>query len=494
MLKNIKIANSYYDSATLMLLTNKLKEKLNLSSEEIAIMMATEMNKRIMDDAKLLNEDGKNANSGDMLIAIKTNLSEDEILKILDETLNKKNKKTKSDNLEINSVNEAIEACPDYNFAVVSLPGAYAAREVKKLLEADKHVLLFSDNVSIEDEIKLKDLAISKNLLMMGPDCGTAIINGIGLGFSNKVNKGNIGIVAASGTGLQEVACLISNNGGGISQAFGTGGRDIQEAVGGKMMLHTLDYLINDDETKTIVLVSKPPAKSVLEKIKDKLKGVNKKIVAVFLGASKDIFEGTNISYAKTLEEAAYLAIDKKIEENKEEIKVEKGTKYIRAIYCGGTLAYETLLLLEENNLEVYSNLSKKEDKKLNSKSLSKKHTVLDMGDDEFTVGKPHPMIDPSLRSERLIKEALDPETAVIIVDIELGYGSNDNASILLAKDIRKIKEMRPELPIIVTICGSNLDYQGYDKQKNILLSEGAIITNSNAKAIELALKGVKNV
>lgn len=494
MLKNIKIANSYYDSATLMLLTNKLKEKLNLSSEEIAIMMATEMNKRIMDDAKLLNEDGKNANSGDMLIAIKTNLSEDEILKILDETLNKKNKKTKSDNLEINSVNEAIEACPDYNFAVVSLPGAYAAREVKKLLEADKHVLLFSDNVSIEDEIKLKDLAISKNLLMMGPDCGTAIINGIGLGFSNKVNKGNIGIVAASGTGLQEVACLISNNGGGISQAFGTGGRDIQEAVGGKMMLHTLDYLINDDETKTIVLVSKPPAKSVLEKIKYKLKGVNKKIVAVFLGASKDIFEGTNISYAKTLEEAAYLAIDKKIEENKEEIKVEKDTKYIRAIYCGGTLAYETLLLLEENNLEVYSNLSKKEDKKLNSKSLSKKHTVLDMGDDEFTVGKPHPMIDPSLRSERLIKEALDPETAVIIVDIELGYGSNDNASILLAKDIRKIKEMRPELPIIVTICGSNLDYQGYDKQKNILLSEGAIITNSNAKAIELALKGVKNV
>lgn len=492
MLKNIKIQNSYYDSATLMLLTNKFKEKLNLSSEEVAIMMATEMNKRIMKNANLLNEDGQKANSGDMLIAIKTDLEEEEILSMLKEIINKKNNTSKNKMKNIETVEEAVEEYSDYNFAVVSIPGVYAYREVKKLLNSNKHILLFSDNVSLEDEIKLKDLAISKNLLMMGPDCGTAIINGVGLGFSNKVRKGNIGIVAASGTGLQEVATLISNNGGGISQAFGTGGRDIQEIVGGKMMLHTLDYLINDDFTDTIVIVSKPPAKSVLDKIKEKLKNVNKKIVAVFLGAEKNIFLGTNIQYASSLEEAAYMALGL---ENKREIvnlELEKGSKYIRAIYCGGTLAYESLLALENKNMNVYSNLSKNVDKKLYSKSLSQKHTVLDMGDDEFTVGKPHPMIDPSLRSERFLKEGLDKETAVIITDIELGYGSNDDATQLLVQDIKKVRKNRPKLPIIVVLCGSKLDYQGYEEQKRLLLNENVIVTTSNYEAISIAINSIE--
>lgn len=498
MLKNIIIQNSYYDSATLMLLTSKLKEKLSLNSDEVAIMMATDMNKRIIKQTNLLTEQGEKANSGDVLVAIRSNLSDEEILTLINDLTKEKKESNKNKDFEnISSVKEALKRYEEYNFAVVSLPGIYAAREVKKLLHANKHVLLFSDNVSIEDEVKLKDLAISKDLLMMGPDCGTAIINGVGLGFSNKVNKGNIGIVAASGTGLQEVSSIISNKGRGISQAFGTGGRDIKNVVGGKMMLYCLDLLLKDDNTKIIVIVSKPPEDEVIEKIKSKLKNSSKPVIACFLGANKNIFEDTNIKYAKSLEQAALMAIEldggikeKTLETNENVYSTDR--KYIRAVYCGGTLAYESLLFLEENGYEVYSNLSKYADKKLKVKDLSKKHSVLDMGDDEFTVGRPHPMIDPSLRSERLYQESLDEDVAVILADIELGYGSSDDACKILCSDIENIKAKRKDLIFIIVLCASVLDYQGYENTKKELEKTGAIVLDSNAKAINLAMNIVK--
>lgn len=499
MLKNIILQNRYYDSATLMLLTNKIKEKLNLNSDEIAIMMATEMNKRIISETNLLTDKGVAANAGDVIIAIKSELSDEDIISLIKDLLDKKTEDNKNKNIEeISSVKQAIETYKDFNFVVVSLPGAYAAREVKKLLEADEHVLLFSDNVSLEDEIKLKDLAISKDLLMMGPDCGTAIINGVGLGFSNKINKGNIGIVAASGTGLQEVSTIISNKGGGISQAFGTGGRDIKNAVGGKMMLYCLDLLLKDESTNVIVIVSKPPENMVIEKIKSKLKDCKKPVIACFLGASKEIFDNTNIVYAESLEQAALKALKLdgvsicSTETDNCCISYKTEKKYIRGIYCGGTLAYESLLFLEKNGYEVYSNLSKHSDKKLGVKDLSKKHSIIDMGDDEFTVGKPHPMIDPSIRSERLLEESQDKDLAVLLMDVELGYGSNDNAAEILASDIKRIKEKREDIIFIVVLCASVLDYQGYENSKKTLEKTGAIVLDSNAKAIKLAMSIVK--
>ncbi len=502
MLKNIIVSNSYYDSATLMLLTNKIKEKLELTSSDIAIMMGTDMNKGILENSNLLTEEGKNANSGDLVVALKTDLGDAEVVKLIEEVLSSK-KETKNDNkVEVTSVQDALENYEESNFAVVSLPGEYAFREVKKLLKADKHVLLFSDNVSIEQEIELKDLAIERNLLMMGPDCGTAIINGVGLGFSNKVKAGNIGIVAASGTGLQEVSTLISNRGGGISQAYGTGGRDIKDIVGGKMMLYCLDLLIKDDATKTIVIVAKPPEKKVLEILKEKLKFVDKPVVACLLGADENIFDGTNIHFAKTLEDAAYKALELNgaILENKcncDKIKklaeVAKGSKgYFRALYAGGTLAYEALLMLEDNGFNIYSNLAKKEEYKLNSKSSSRENTILDMGEDEFTLGKPHPMIDPTTRQERYLAEGLNPEVGILLADIELGYGSNDEAADLLAKDIKEILKKRDDITIISVICGSHEDYQGYAEKRELLEKAGSIVADSNAQAIKLAIQIMK--
>ena len=509
-LRNVAIKNSYYDSATLMLLTSKIGKSIG-SSKDVAVMMATDMNKELMDASGLLNQDGREAGSNDLLFALRGETEEeiDEALQIAKDALN-----TRASHIEdkttkvVKTVDQALDSYPDSTLAVVSLPGQYAYREVNKLLLANKHVLLFSDNVSIEEENKLKDLAIEKGLLMMGPDCGTAIINGVGLGFSNKVKLGSIGIVAASGTGLQEVATLISNGGGGISQAFGTGGRDVKEAVGGKMMLSCLSILENDFNTNVVVVVSKPPAPSVLEKVLTYIEEMTKPVVLCFLGGDKDILSHSKSALAGTLEEAAYMGIElakgneakakvydmdliQELASSNKKVLNEK-QKYIRGLYCGGTLAYESLLLIREKTHKVYSNIALTDEEKLKKSEKSKEHTVLDLGDDEFTLGKPHPMIEPSLREDILLEEAMDPEVAVVLLDVEIGYGSHEDPASVLVKEVAQARENlskeNRDVVFVASICGTYEDYQGYENQKRILEAENIIVMESNAQAALLAM------
>lgn len=512
-LKNIVRKNSYYDSATLMLLTSKIGAELG-STKDIAVMMATDMNKEIMDKAGLLINEGRAASPNDVVFAIRAESEEkiDEIRNKIEEELSKKADASKSQENDVEeTIEKALSDYPDINIAVVSLPGLYAAREVKKLLNADKHVLLFSDNVSIKQEKELKELAVSRGLLMMGPDCGTAVIGGVGLGFSNKINRGNIGIVAASGTGLQEVMCQISNRGGGVSQAIGTGGRDVKETIGGLMLMQGLQLLAEDAKTDVIVIVSKPPASEVVKKAAEYLKKQEKKVVACFIGNRVKI-EDAPWTEAETLEDAARLAVElsgkgdaqhyslreelcKKADAQAGRLKAEQ--KYIRGLYCGGTLAYEAMLMIRKKYGHVASNIALTPEEKIDGKTASVKHTVLDLGDDEFTVGKPHPMIEPSLREERLIQEALDLETAVILTDVEIGYGSHENPAKVLADEIAKAKKALEEtgrtVIFVASICGSREDFQGYHQQKNILEKEGVLVADSNAKAVELAMKIMKD-
>jgi FdrA protein len=509
-LRNVVRKNSYYDSATLMLLTSKIGENIG-STHNVAVMMATDLNKDLMQLSGLLNKDGKEAGSNDLIFAIKGETEEeiDKALQIADEALNSRASHIEDkENKTAKTVEQAIEKYPNSSLAVVSLPGQFAFREVKKLLLEDKHVLLFSDNVSIDEENELKDLAIEKRLLMMGPDCGTAIINGVGLGFSNKVKPGSIGLVAASGTGLQEVARLISNGGGGISQAFGTGGRDVKEAVGGKMMLSSLAILESDSKTDVVVIVSKPPDSPVLVKVMDYVDQMTKQVVLCFLGGDPSLLANSKSAVATTLEEAAYMAIEiskgNKAEklvfdmESIDEFAADKRKvldskqRYIRGLYCGGTLAYEAILTIRDKTKSVYSNIGLSKEEKLVNSALSKEHTVLDLGDDEFTVGKPHPMIEPSLRGDRLLQEALDPEVAVVLVDVELGYGSHKDPASVLAKEVANardlLKKENREVVFVATICGTYEDFQGYESQKRILESQNIIVMESNAQATLLAM------
>jgi succinyl-CoA synthetase alpha subunit len=381
-----------------------------------------------------------------------------------------------------------------------------------KSLQLGLNVMLFSDNVPLEKEIELKSFANEKGLFVMGPDCGTAIINGIPLAFANVVNRGNIGIVGASGTGLQEVSCIISNSGCGVSQAIGTGGRDVKKEVGGIMFIQSLKALADDKNTDVILLVSKPPAKEVIEKIKIEVSKINKPVVSVFLGSSPELLFGTKIHAALTLEEAAFLSValaknehvasvkemsssqGLEIKElaNKESSKLSPGQIYLRALFSGGTFCDETQLICNELLTDVFSNTPVGNAKKLKDSNISEKHTIIDLGDDEFTVGKPHPMIDYSTRCKRILEEARDPETAVILLDIVLGYGSNMDPLAEIIPVIKKVKEITADrkchLPIICSVTGTDKDPQNRTSVAAALKSEGVIVMKSNAAASRLAI------
>ena len=364
-----------------------------------------------------------------------------------------------------------------------------------------------SATMSPEEENQLKDLALEKGLLMMGPDCGTAVINGVGLGFANKLRRGNIGLAAASGTGLQEVMTLISNFGGGVSQALGTGGRDLKEVIGGKMMGLCVQMLQADAATEVIVVVSKPPAPSVMERMVEQLKNTGKPTVVCFLGG-KDVVDSGNLHFVHTLEEAACKALElagtgrpealgsghKELPALAAELKSQLGPeqKYIRGLYCGGTLAYESMLLMGEKLGDVYSNIALKQTLVLDGTAPSVGHTVLDLGDDTFTVGKPHPMIEPSLRRERLLQEALDPETAVILLDVEIGYGSHADPASVVAGEIAQAKAELDaagrQVVFLASVCGTYQDFQDYAAQKAMLEGLGVVVLESNAQAAELAI------
>jgi FdrA protein len=434
-------------------------------------MMGTETNVRLLRDAGY--EIKEDVLPSDLLIALDTEL--ENAVPLLEEKmqeLEEAQKKTETaDEVYPHTLNRAMQVFPDANLVLISTPGEYAFREAQTALMNGKHVMLFSDNVTLEEEIELKKLGAEKGLLVMGPDCGTAIINGYPLAFANVVPQGNIGIVGASGTGIQEVSSLIARWGGGITQAIGTGGRDLKEDVGGIMMKMALKALIQDENTEVIVLISKPPAKTVASEIVSMCKNTSKKVVINFLGI-KNENEG-NLYYASNLTEAALLALElsnKKADLpsfQSENITWNKNDYFV-ALYTGGTLTSE--FLLNFSDFPVYSNIhfdTKYKLKKYNPQDRFNK--VIDLGEDEFTRGRPHPMIDPTLRNEFIIEEARNGAKCIIL-DYVLGYGSHLDP---VGESIPALKEalaLNPKLQILASITGTYEDPQDYKLQKEKLL------------------------
>jgi len=506
MLHNVIKSNAYFDSVTLMLFSSKLNSVNGI--EQAAVMMGTNHNKELMINSGVLTKDqADKAGSNDLIIGIKADSQTviDQAIKILNEQFENK---TKSSNegveMKFKTVEAATNSVNDLNFAVISLPGRFAKAEAMKCLQNNMHVLLFSDNVSLQDEIELKDYAIKNELLMMGPDCGTAIVNGVALGFANVVRRGSIGLVAASGTGLQEVTVIIDKLGGGISQALGTGGRDLKSGVGGKMMLSALDALNADPATEVIGIISKPPAPEVMLKILEKVSKFKKPVVACFLGGDNTVLSNSKVHPTENLEQTAnaLVALSNKNEipkNSKLKVNIEslinninlnqiKG-KYVRGVYTGGTLAFESMLILSSKLAGVYSNISTDKKYNLDNPQISKENTVVDMGEDFFTDGQPHPMIDPKQRSLRIINDAKDNETAVILFDCVLGYGSHDDPSESIIKSIKEVKKNRGDSIVFVgSVTGTDHDPQNRVNQEKILVEAGAIILPTNAQAAEFVV------
>ncbi len=484
--------NTYYDSVTLMIISREVKKIDGVY--EALVGMGTNLNKELANNLGISSEEIEGIGVNDFFVSILGEESVDikNIMNNVEDLLNKKKKNSSSDYRPA-TINSAIKQEGDWNLVIISVPGEYAYEESKKALENNCHVMLFSDNVSLEEERKLKELAVEKGLLMMGPDCGTAIINNVSLAFGNVIRKGSIGVVGASGTGTQEVTVTIHRLGEGISQVIGTGGRDLSLEVGGKMMLQGIDALMNDPETKVIVLLSKPPAKEIAEKILSAIQKSSKPVVVNFIGGDRNLIERygayAGISLEDTGRKAVALLRGEEVEDfngfdisNEEIMKIvemetsemDKEQKYLRGLYTGGTLADESINI------------------------LGKGHIVIDFGDDVFTKGRPHPMIDPSIRAEYLIKEGQDESIAVILMDFVLGYGCHEDPVGEMIPAIEKAKALMKSkgkyLSVIASVCGTEKDPQNLIKSKEELIKSGVIVMNSNVQAAKLAELILKHI
>jgi len=500
--------NSYKDSVTLMALSRRMKAMPGVS--EAVVSMATAMNKELLEHVGMTSPEVTEAGANDLMIAVQADGSEacTAAIQFAEDMLSHDNKAAGHNRSTVGpkSLSAAMARASDANIAVISVPGVYAAREARAALKGGLNVLMFSDNVSLQDELNLKELAHQSKLFMMGPDCGTAIINNVGLCFANSVRQGNIGVIGASGTGIQEVTVLIDRFGGGISQAIGTGGRDLSETIGGITMFDALDALNEDESTEVIVLVSKPPARSVVDKIIHFVCEMSKPVVVSFVGSRPSEMAVPGLHVAETLEDAARKAVqltgkavasvqrdDAQLAEvvNSVRNKLSPKQRYVRGLYCGGTLCHESINIVQAHLGAVYSNISKQPEYRLANPQLSKEHTFIDLGDDAFTVGHPHPMIEPSLRIPRLLQEAADPEVAVILLDVVLGYGANDNPAGILAPAVAEAKRLAASggryLHVIGYVCGTDKDKQNKAEQMKKLADVGVWLANSNAEAAMFA-------
>lgn len=501
MLYTIIKKNSYQDSVNLMLLTKELSFTEGI--EKISIMMGTPANKEIFSNSGLYTNELEAASPNDICIVIDTENKEkiDEVLENIELFL--KNQSTKSKGTKIplaRTWETALQKLPDANLAVISIPGEYAAEESLKALNKGLNVFLFSDNVSLEDEKKIKTAAKSKGLLVMGPDCGTGIIDGLPLAFANVVEKGNIGIVGASGTGIQEVSTIISRKGYGITQAVGTGGRDLSAQIEAITAIESLKLLAKDDDTDVIVFISKPPAPEVRDKVIETFKILGKPVIANFLG-DKARVDHDNITYTWTLEDTALKAIEtaEKFKISSKNIKREileikniienKNQRGIKGLYCGGTLAAETGMIIRD-----YYNIQDSGDHNKGMMLHYGSHEIIDLGDDFYTQGRPHPMIDPSTRVEMVYEMARKDETAVILLDNVIGYGGHEDMAGVFAPVIKEIKEDKTykDIIFIASVTGTELDPQKYSEQVNKLRESGAIVCESNAQATRLAVEITK--
>ena len=502
------IPRAYHDSVRLMQVS---KELSNLDSvQRTFVAMGTDSNKRVLEQIGLLTGTVKDAGANDLIFVVEANsktIGENALAKakILLKDSRKDTVKNYKDRVP-QSFGQAYKVFQDANMLFVSVPGPYAALEAAKALNVNMNVMLFSDNVSLKDELKLKMMAKQKELLLMGPGCGTAIINGIALGFANILDRGPVGVVGASGTGTQEFTTLLNRMGVGVSQVIGVGGRDLTDTVGGIMMKQGINMLASDPSTELIVLISKPPSTNVIPKIMEETQASGKPVVVNFLGW-KPSKKFENLYFTETIEDTAetVLSIVKNSTESffvtktstllemasNERARFSKNQKYIRGLFSGGSLCDEAIDVFRRYSLEIYSNVETSKKWFLKNSQISREHSCIDMGEEEFTQSRPHPMIDLSFRQERIQKEANDPSVAVILLDVVIGYGSHKNPAAGLAKTIQKEKENAINnnryLSVVAHVCGSHNDHQGLKIQEEYLQSAGALVLPTNAQAAKVA-------
>ncbi len=479
-------AGFYLDSVALMRISREVEGLAGVAAASLT--MASPSNKALLRDAGLLDEAGDAAGPNDLLIAIRAD--DGDALHAAFEgaeaaLAGPSGGGGQRQGWNPRSLETALRALPAANLAIVSVPGEFAAREARRALQRGLNVMLFSDNVAIGDEVALKALACERGLLMMGPDCGTAIVAGAPIGFANAVPRGDIGLIAASGTGLQEVACLIARAGGGVSHGIGVGGRDLGARVGGAMTLTAIDALDRDPATRRIVLISKPPDPATAGRIAERIAGSRKRFTLCFIGMGKMDLPA-NAGQAATLRAAADDALAgagapepaRTLREALERHRRTGGA--IRGLYSGGSLCAEAQAVLMAAGIAFASNVPIP-----GAGGAESGHSLIDLGADEYTRGRPHPMIEPAVRDTPLAAALADPATGVVLVDVVLGHGAHADPAGRLAAVLAAHRGPAPA--VIASVCGTEGDPQIRSDQVAALREAGIVVAESNAGAAETA-------
>ena len=485
-----EVRRGYYRDSVALMRTARAIEALP-GVVDAGLMIGTPANKQILREAGLLVEEGEQAGPGDLIMAVRVrdaSLVEaaiGEARRLLDQP---RPAVAGGGSWHPHTLRGALQQMPEANLALISVPGAFAAAEARKALRRGLNAMIFSDNVSLADEMALKREARGLGLMVMGPDCGTAIIGGVPLGFANAVTRGDVGIIGASGTGIQEVTCLISNGGRGISHAIGTGGRDLTAEVGGITTLSAIDLLERDRNTRHIVLISKPPAPEVARVVLERASASPKRFTVCLLGDTGG-FKSANISFVGTLTEVAESVLGHKLAPHQGPLPKPTGDgRLARGLFCGGTLCAEAQLILRRAGQAVASNAPVPGAERLGGTRPA--HTLIDLGDDAFTHGRPHPMIEPALRDAPLADALGDPTVGVVLVDVILGWGIHADPAGELARTLARRPGRGPI--IVASVTGTDADPQVRFDQVRKLTDAGVAVAPSNAAAAALALSCVR--
>ncbi|MGW0999678.1 acyl-CoA synthetase FdrA [Streptomyces sp. NPDC002523] len=501
-LRNAVHKDLYSDSVALMRVAARLAEPPGV--ETASLVMGTPANLDVLERTGLLTVEGREAGPNDLIVAVRgAPDAVDAALAAAVDTLSAPGEgPTSAQDTGPDAgppVRSLAGAPADATLALISTPGPYAAAEVLKALRRGMHAFVFSDHVPLAQEVFLKREADRRGLLVMGPDCGTAVIGGVPLGFANEVRRGGVGLVGASGTGLQQVSSLLHAMGAGVSHLIGTGSRDVGAEVGGVTMRAGLDALAADPATEVIVLVSKPPAPQVAEQLLRHAGELGKPVVACFLGrrgtapssAAAPSPASPPVVLAPTLSEAARsaasLALGRPVPPARPpEVPAPAAPRrLLRALYAGGTFAHEAAWLLGPVLEDVTRTAPPPTPG--TPPRLPEQHLVLDLGDDAFTAGRPHPMIDPTVRTAYLRAALTDPRSAAIVLDVVIGHGAAENPASAVADTLAEAPPDAP--PVIAFVVGTDDDPQRLSVQQRILRDAGAYVVDSSTTAAQVCAK-----
>ena len=494
--------NKYVDSLETLYITSVVTAIEGVETAYVA--MATQGNKEIIRLLELYNEEIDEAKDGDLVITMQAE-TEDIFIKAIKDAMNSSTSASVGEAEETYlSTLAAVKAHPDANICIISVPGEYALDEVKKAMDNDLHCFVFSANVPPEDELRMKEIAMEKGLLCMGPDCGVANINGAAFMLGSITNRGPFGICGASGCGVQHVGAMLHDAGTGVSQIIGTGGGDLKEPVGGISMLMGLEALENDPDTSYIVLISRKPAEAILKKLLEHISRCEKKIVAFFMGATKEEVEASGAIWAENLDDCGQKALalvgkecllagdDEIGKMAREAIKgMNKEQKYVRGAFLGGTYCDEAMRAMQVKIGPINSNAPLAPELRLADSNKSIANSVIDYGEEEFTIGRPHPTIDGGLRKPAILKEANDPETAVLLMDFILSPPGLMEPVDALSDEFKKAQKLAESrggrLAIVAAVLGTDADFQNANLQREKLREAGVYVCQTNYRAALLA-------